>query len=92
MRRTLLLGAGAALALSSLLPGAALAADCNGTVTQIDAPDGSTFYVDDRDITTGGIWVYQESNGEAGLQSGGTNAIGDVDSCAGEGTADTLIL
>lgn len=92
MRRALLAGAGVALGLATLFPGAAMAEGCNGTVTQIDSPDGSTFYVDDRDITTEGVWVYQESNGEAGLQSGGNNLIGDADTCQSEGTPDTLLV
>ena len=39
---------------------------------------GRTFYVDDRDVAdldadgeAGSIWIYEESNGESGLQRGG---------------------
>lgn len=45
---------------------------------------GQTFYVDDRDYadadedgTAGGIWLYYESNGIAGLQRGGSQVVLD---------------
>jgi hypothetical protein len=75
------------------------AAECNGEITQIDSPDGSaTLYVDNRDPQVGGVWVYQESNGEEGLQSGGQSVIlgdQDVDDCDGTsegGSPDTLLV
>ena len=49
------------------------------SVTTVSA-GGKTFYVDDRDhadldddYEAGGIWIYEESNGQEGLQRGGMN-------------------
>lgn len=36
---------------------------CNGTVTDI----AGVLYIDDRGADSGSVWVYQESNGQAGL-------------------------
>ena len=52
------------------------------SATVIEVPAGvTTFYVDDRDYPdldndgeAGGIWIYEESNGESGLQRGGSGA------------------
>ena len=38
------------------------------------------------------IWVYLESNGIPGLQSGGTSLLGDEDVCQTTDNPDTLIL
>lgn len=73
------------------------AAECNGTITPIETP-AATLYVDDRGVDTNGVWIYQESNGEPGLQSGGQSAILgdlDVDDCDGTsegGSPDTLLV
>jgi hypothetical protein len=89
--------AGAALATAAALvaatPAGATHEGCNGTVTQQDTPAG-TFYVDDRGVDGAGVWIYQESNGIAGLQSGGESSVLgdlDVDDCTHE-TPDTLIF
>lgn len=60
-------------------PAASHAAACNGSVTTV-----GDLYVDDRGADTDGVWVYQESNGIAGLQSGGNSAVlgaNDADAC-----------
>lgn len=65
----------------ALVASPAAAADCNGTITQFDTAAG-TFYVDDRTDgeATLNHWVYLESNGIEGLQSGGASAVlGDLD-------------
>lgn len=87
-----------ALALLAIVPFAvpsAAALACNGVVTQVDTEIG-TFYLDDRDITVGGIWLYQEGNGIPGLQSGGISMFlgeNDRDLCTDPGLpADTLIV
>lgn len=63
---------------------------CNGIVTDV----GGALYVDDRDINVGGVWVYAETNGAAGMQSGGQSVIlgnQDVDPC-NHANPDTLII
>lgn len=43
----------------------------NGT-TPIVAPDGSTYYIDQRsDPKAGPVWIYEETNSVASLQRGG---------------------
>ena len=49
----------------------------SASVTTVSAGP-ATFYVDDRDFAdldgndeSGGLWIYEESNGESGLQRGG---------------------
>lgn len=92
----------AALALTALLvalgtAGTSQAAlECNGAITEVATPAG-TFYVDDRGVDTAGVWVYQETNGVAGLQSGGQSLIlgdMDVDDCTDPDgpTPDQLIV
>lgn len=75
------------VAFSAMIAAPAGADNCNGAITDI----GGVAYVDDRDITDGGIWVYEESNGVAGLQSGGTSPLGDADPCQHE-NPDTLLF
>lgn len=63
---------------------------CNGIITDV----GGVAYIDDRDINVGGVWVYVESNGQAGLQSGGPHPVlgaADFDPCV-HANPDTLIL
>lgn len=90
------------VALASLTP-AALAIPisgdgCGGTggpaLGIVDT--GSGYYVDG---TSNGVWVFQESNGVAGLQTGpdGASAYvpGDVFTCGvdnGRGAPDTLVV
>ena len=67
----------------------AQAGHCNGDVTDL----GGVAYIDDRGVD-GGTWVYVESNGTPGLQSGGESVIlgaDDADDCAHE-NPDTLIV
>jgi hypothetical protein len=70
---------------------------CNGLVTE-----AGPFYIDDRDIQVGGIWIYQESNGVPGLQSGGAGPaepafaaagglLSSVDTCS-HANPDTLLF
>lgn len=72
-------------------PAAAQADHCNGAVTDVETPAG-TFYVDDRG-EEGDVWIYLESNGETGLQSGGTAVSGlyDDDGCTHD-NPDQLIF
>lgn len=70
--------------------------ECNGAITAVETPAG-TLYIDDRGVDSDGVWIYQESNGVEGLQSGGQSAIlgdADVDDCTDpEGpTPDTLLI
>lgn len=39
-------------------------------------------YIDIRGPADGSVWIYQESNGIAGLQKGGTSDLSDDSSCA----------
>lgn len=75
------------------------AAHCNGVVTAIPAGT-ETLYLDDRSSAAGEInhWVYLESNGVEGLQSGGDNVVledneffGFTDPCS-HASPDSLIL
>jgi hypothetical protein len=55
----------------------------------------ATFYLDDRGVAGNGDWLYQETNGQFGLQRGGVSQIvpGDADTCSDYGVEgpDTLI-
>lgn len=58
---------------------------CNGTVTAQAAGD-QTVYVDDRSTGEPGDinhWVYVESNGHPGVQTGGTNDVHGLESIPG---------
>ncbi|MGH2830738.1 MAG: hypothetical protein ACRDJM_09670 [Actinomycetota bacterium] len=56
------------------VPGAASADHgCNGEVTTVGTDEGGVLYVDDRG--GGSLWVYAETNMEAGLQSGGNQPV-----------------
>jgi hypothetical protein len=77
----------AAATVGAAFVGGPAAADlCNGTVTDIGG-----LYVDDRIATENGIWAYLETNGSAGLQSGGTDLLGLVYDPCGYGFHDQLI-
>lgn len=52
---------------------------CNGNVTDV----GGVLYIDDRDFLTGGLWIYAESNGTPGLQSGGIGALDPIGAATG---------
>jgi hypothetical protein len=62
-------------------------------VKTIPVPGIGTYYVDDRGADNG-VWVYEETNEKANLQRGGTNVMGEHDTCTDDpnGTPDTLIL
>jgi hypothetical protein len=80
MRRTFITRVAVCAAVGSLLSGIATADHrCNGDITPIGTGQ-ATVYVDNR----GGdeVWVYRESNGTLGLQSGGANSLGIADTCA----------
>lgn len=96
MRRRSLLLLVPTIALGSLLVAPARAADpvCKGTVTAV-----GPFYIDDRDFTEGGTWVYMESNSVPNLQAGGGKMslvpapVGGPDPCfPKEKNPDTLIF
>lgn len=61
---------------------------CNAVITPLDSPAG-TFYVD---VRRDSVWLYEETNGRPGLQSGGDDILGapDADPCAHE-NPDRLI-
>jgi hypothetical protein len=85
----------AALLALPFLGSAAADHGCNGVVTVIATPV-ATLYLDDRSggAPTLNHWLYLESNGEAGLQSGGESVILgglDADPCA-HANPDTLIF
>lgn len=63
--------------------------NCNGTIDTIEAGGVAVGYVDDRGEDDY-IWIYAETNGEAGLQSGGTAALGYDDTCS-HANPDTLV-
>lgn len=50
---------------------------CNGDVTDI----GGVLYIDERAV--GDVWIYLESNGAAGLQSGGPGTLAAVGDATG---------
>lgn len=64
----------AIIALLGIVPAVAVQADhgCNGTITELGA-DTEAWYVDDRSLHLGerDHWIYRETNGIPGLQSGG---------------------
>ena len=75
---------GALLLAVALLPAAGtahtdLSKECNGTIERVGMGDITVLYVDDRDIIGDGIYVYAESNGHFGLQSGAQHPVfGDL--------------
>lgn len=88
-RRTLVL---TALTLSlTIAPLAGADHGCNENVTQIDTPAG-TLYLDQRSGGPFDVWIYQESNGAAGLQSGGPQALGLWSDECSHDVPDTLIF
>ena len=78
-------------ALSVALP-AGLADHCEGFSTSVPEAEAAPYYVD-NDLCQPGcafsIWVYEETNGIAGLQRG--DEVVD-DTCHGSIEADTIIL
>lgn len=76
--------------------GSAVAGPCDGSVTDV----GGVLYIDYRagippGSTGNGVWIYLESNGQAGLQRGGQSVIlgaADPEICFESATPDTLIL
>lgn len=85
MRRILL---GAAFAAVVLVPFVAPAhADHACDSTTVDAGTGHYVIVDNPENEHGGVWIYAESNGEAGAQR-------NDDSCAGDpqSTSDTVVF
>ena len=105
MRRIMLGVTASALAITALTAGPA-SAGCgtgngayaatgqSGSVTQIgpgDASDGS-YYIDDRDATGSGIFVYREVNTQSGLQRGGSRFIVLNDDCYESATPDELVF
>lgn len=118
MRRSVSLAIAAA-ALAVMVPTSGIAAGCNGKITKLvgDGKAGSnTIYLDERKdgseiVGIPGVdeeaWVYRESNGRDGLQTGGPNQtlmllledeslvdeLGEVDSCDNyAGPSDTIIF
>ena len=89
MRRITKLMACTALFAIFTLSATPASADCDDSDGSVPGTSGSvmavtagpsTFYVDDRDWfdldddgQAGGIWIYEESNGQDGLQRGGMN-------------------
>lgn len=95
MRGARILLALAGLALLSLAAaGPAGGAHCNGRITVLQpTPQMPIVYFDDRDVTEGGVWVYQEANGVPGLQSGGGSLTGLYgDPCTHAGVRDRLLF
>lgn len=80
----------AAAAAATCIASPARAEHCNGTVRTLSGPTGS-LYMDDRTATGGGVWMYVESNGAVGLQSGGASVVGIADPCAHD-SPDTLLF
>lgn len=80
MRRVIFAAAVAA----ALVPFSPASADHACDSTEVDPGVGVYVIVDDLENEHGSIWIYQESNGEAGLQR-------NDDSCNGE-NGDTVIF
>lgn len=90
MRRLSVVLCVAAAGAVALIPaaGSAAAPSCEGTTHAV-----GPFYIDDRDVMEGGVWLYEESNGAADLQRGGTSLLGEADPCADDtASPDTLIF
>ena len=86
--RRILLSISAVAAAISLATASPVSADhgCNGTITDI----AGVAYIDDRGAE-GNFWIYVESNGEAGLQSGGSAPTGGYDDTCAHENPDTLV-
>ena len=66
------------------------------TIGQGKAGDG-TIYIDDRDATGNGIWIYIESNDQDGLQRGNGTALlgadlGGTDECRESDFPDGYVI
>lgn len=87
MKKSMVARAMAVAGLVAMLAGGTAAADhCNGSVTE-----AGPLYIDDRGLDSGNVWVYLESNDQAGLQSGGEHGVfGYQDDCA-HANPDTLL-
>ena len=67
---------------------------CNGVLTTVQVA-GLALYLDNRNPGEALInpWIYAETNGQPGLQRGGSNPLGDSEPCpSSSATPDTLIL
>lgn len=86
-----LLAAGAALAVSATLPAGAIAQDDTSCSSLSTTPIGA-YYLDVRD--NGDPWIYEESNGIAGLQKDddGEGACAAFDEDGEQIPGDTVIF
>lgn len=72
--RSLTIAAAVAVAMAPAAQGAPVgdtpdhATTCSGKVHTIPTYVGPTYYVDDRGLDHGNVWLYVERNGVAGLQ------------------------
>ncbi len=86
--------------LAAVAPGANATNFCNGEGTVISIGGGvegtEVAHVAVDAIMSHGyifsIWIYAESNGQAGLQRGGFTLLGDADVCQDSPTPDTGIF
>lgn len=93
IRRLLLAGVVFATVAAPMISGAHFLKEaCNGVVTVVEVPGAATAYVEDRsdpdepdDINH---WVYIESNGHPGLQTGGNNDVHGLESTPAGDFAD----
>lgn len=83
----------AALTAIVCLAGLPAGADhCDGEVTVIGTDGVALFYIDDRGAPAQAPFVYMETNGEAGLQSGGSQALGLYEDTCTHEDPDTLLV
>jgi hypothetical protein len=61
---------------------------CSGVVTPVETPAG-TYYLDAR---LNSFWIYHETNGQPGLQTGGTDVAGDESDPCAHDNPDQLIF
>lgn len=93
--------AAAAIAATGIAAPAAMADPCTdyGPLNTGTHDIGGLVYVDNRDYFWlgapeghGGLWIYVESNGQPGMQRGGSSLSGEADSCQESGNPDMLIF
>lgn len=63
---------------------------CNGVIRTLSF-NNTTMYMDDRGAGAGGIWLYLDTNGALGLQSGGLDPTGLIEDPCAHGSADMLV-
>ena len=99
LRRLAVFASAAAVAATASLGAPAQAGPCDsdGHIALGVIDIAGVLYIDDRNFVEGnGFWIYLESNGQSGLQRGGSSVmgpdLGGQDPCVESSNPDTIIF